>query len=542
MKRIVSLILVLAMVLSMASFAVAEEAAGMATWKPFEKTVTLQIPVYDRGYKLSVQENYWVDWIQANFGDKWNIKMEFIPITRSAVEADYDLLASRDALPTIMMEYDYPKVSRWANDGYLVPVDLDYFKSVAPTYYAAMEKNGHLTYTAIAGEDYFVMAERPYAATSVNWVNFYRMDWLKAVGYDHIPIGREEYKDAMLKIKAAGLAEYPGGGAAFAANTGFQVYNTRSLPMSELEWAMYGDFSIPAMGWAPAKEAVRRANEDYNLGITNPEYYVTDVTTAEANFYAGKTYSYGAYIAADMYLLNNFYAQNPDAELVCFTAIEDESKKLTAEAEPIYRSDNPMGMIIGFSSDANPEQHLAAMMYLEWMIQPETLFAMQWGVEGENFNYVDGVPTLVGEYDGPYAQGYNNNKDYWCCAIESREFGTIYDKLAANSPKGLPKDFTQELCDLYDLNVKKVEMGYAMNDALFSQTIESENEYRGTLQALFTEFYDKLVMCKPEEFDALYEKYTEEYMDAGYREVIEERKAAYEAGMTTVLRDTQKQK
>ena len=80
---------------------------------------------------------------------------------------------------------------------------------------AAMEKNGHLTYTAIAGEDYFVMAERPYAATSVNWVNFYRMDWLKAVGYDHIPIGREEYKDAMLKIKAAGLAEYPGGGAAF---------------------------------------------------------------------------------------------------------------------------------------------------------------------------------------------------------------------------------------------------------------------------------------------------------------------------------------
>ena len=263
MKRIVSLILALAMVLSLASFAAAEEATGMAAWKPFEKTVTLQIPVYDRGYKLSVQENYWVDWIQANFGDKWNVKMEFIPITRSAVEADYDLLASRQALPTIMMEYDYPKVSRWANDGYLVPVDLDYFKSIAPTYYAAMEKNGHLTYTAIAGEDYFVMAERPYAATSVNWVNFYRMDWLKAVGYDHIPIGREEYKDAMLKIKAAGLAEYPGGGASFAANTGFQVYNTRSLPMSELEWAMYGDFSIPAMGWAPAKEAVRRANEDY---------------------------------------------------------------------------------------------------------------------------------------------------------------------------------------------------------------------------------------------------------------------------------------
>lgn len=540
MKRIVSLILALAMVLSLASFAAAEEATGIASWKAFDETVTLQIPVYDRGYKVSVQENYWTKWIQENFGDKYNIKMQFIPITRSAVEADYDLLASRQALPTIMMEYDYPKVSRWANDGYLVTIDLEEFAKIAPTYYAKMVENGHLSYTAIGGEDYFVMAERPYSATNVNWTTFYRWDWLQAVGYDHIPVGREEYLDAMLKIKAAGLCEYPGGGAAFSANSGYQVYATRSLPMDELEWAMYGDFSVPAMGWEPAKEAVRRANEDYNLGITNPEYYVIDTTTAEANFYAGKTYSYGAYLAPDMYLLNNFYAQNPDAQLAVYTEMADESVKLTNEAEPIYRAENPMGMIIGFSSQATEIQHKAAMMYLEWMIQPENLFVMQYGIEGENYNMVDGIPTLVGEYEGEYAQGYNNNKDYWCCAIEARKTGTYYDTIATNSPKGLPQDFTEQLCKQYDLNIQKYEMGYAMNDALFAQTIEAENEYRGTLQALFTEFYDKLVMCKPEEFDALYEKYTEEYMDAGYREVIEQRKAAYEAGQTTKLRDNQK--
>ena len=540
MKRIVTLILALAMVLSMFSFAAAEEATGMAAWKPFEKTVELQIPVYDRGYKVSVQENYWTKWIQQNFGDKYNITMKFIPITRSAVEADYDLLASRDALPAIMMEYDYPKVSRWANEGYLVPIDLDYFKSIAPTYYAKMVENGQLSYTAIGGDDYFVMAERPYSATNINWTIFYRMDWLGAVGYDHIPVGREEYVDAMLKIKQAGLCEYPGGGAAFSANSGYQLYNTRTLPMNELEWAMYGDFSVPAMGWAPAKEAVRRANEDYNLGITNPEYYVIDNTTAEANFYAGKTYSFGAYIAPDMYLLNNFYAQQPDAKLAVYTEMADESVKLSAAADPIYRAENPMGMIIGFSSDATAEQHLAAMMYLEWMIQPENLFVMQYGIEGENFNYVDGTPVLVGEYNGEYQQGYNNNKDYWCCAIEARKTGTYYDTIAVNSPKGLPQDFTEQLYKQHDLNKQKYELGYAMNDALFSQTIEAENEYRGTLQALFTEYYDKLVMCKPEEFDALYEKYTKEYMEAGYAEVIEQRKAAYEAGMTTKLRDNQK--
>lgn len=541
MKRIVTLILALALTLSVFSFAAAEEATGMAAWKPFEQTVTLQIPVYERGTSpVPVTDNYWIDWIQQNFGDKYNIKVQFIPITRSAVETDYDLLASRKALPTILMEYDYPKLSRWANEGYLAPIDLEYFKSVAPTYYGKMVENGQLGYTAIGGKDYFVMAERPYSATNVNFHTYYRIDWLNAVGYDHIPVGREEYVDAMLKIKQAGLCEYPGGGAAFSANSGFQVYNTRSLPMDELEWAMYGDFSVPAMGWAPAKEAVRRANEDYNLGITNPEYYVIDTVTAEANFYAGKTYSYGTYIAPNMYILENFYAQQPDAKLAVYTEMADESVKLTAEAEPVYRSENPFGMIIGFSKQATAEQHLAAMMYLEWMLQPENLFVMQYGIEGENFNYVDGVPTLVGDYSGEYKQGHNNNKDYWCCAIEARKTGTYYDTIAVNSPKGLPQDFTEELCKLHDLNKKKYEMGYAMNDALFSQTIEAENEYRGTLQALFTEYYDKLVMCKPEEFDALYEKYTKEYMDAGYAEVIEQRKAAYEAGKTTKLRDNQK--
>ena len=79
MKRIVTLILALAMVLSMFSFAAAEEATGMAAWKPFEKTVELQIPVYDRGYKVSVQENYWTKWIQSEFGDKWNIDHEVHP-------------------------------------------------------------------------------------------------------------------------------------------------------------------------------------------------------------------------------------------------------------------------------------------------------------------------------------------------------------------------------------------------------------------------------------------------------------------------------
>lgn len=114
-----------------------------------------------------------------------------------------------------------------------------------------MEAENLLGYSVINGDTYFVAARRPYYNTGVNHVTFYRMDWLREVGYDHIPINREEYVDAMLKIMEAGICEHPGGGATFSAQGGFQVYATREFPMDELEWAMYGDFSIPAMGWEP---------------------------------------------------------------------------------------------------------------------------------------------------------------------------------------------------------------------------------------------------------------------------------------------------
>ena len=51
-----------------------QEEAGMASWTPFEETVTLQVPVYDRGGEVDVTSNYWTNWIQENFGDAYNIK------------------------------------------------------------------------------------------------------------------------------------------------------------------------------------------------------------------------------------------------------------------------------------------------------------------------------------------------------------------------------------------------------------------------------------------------------------------------------------
>ena len=84
---------------------------------------------------LDVENNYWTNWVQENFGDKYNITVEYVGITRSDVMTDYAMLAASQSLPTICMEYDYDKLASWQADGYLQTYDVEEFKQIAPTYW-----------------------------------------------------------------------------------------------------------------------------------------------------------------------------------------------------------------------------------------------------------------------------------------------------------------------------------------------------------------------------------------------------------------------
>ncbi|MBR3740070.1 MAG: sugar ABC transporter substrate-binding protein [Clostridia bacterium] len=532
MKKILALALAAIMLLSIASFAAAEDPA----WEPFAENVSITIPVYDRGQAgvPNVEENYWTKWIQENFGDKYNITVNYVAIPRSDVMTKYSMLAAAEDLPTILMEYDYPKVTQWAADGYLTTFDMDEFAKVAPTYYNRMVANNQLTYTKINGETYFAAAYRPYYDTTYTFQTFVRMDWLKQVGYDHVPLTTSEYNDAMLKIKEAGIAEFPGGGTMITGVGSDQNYSWRTWPLDEKEWAMYGDYNIPSLGWEPNYKLLKNENYKYNAGITNPEYYLTGAEDDKTNFINGKSYSYAGYISASMDWLTAFYEANPGAEL----AIAPVSGKIDAEAgtTPGYRTDNPFGMMIGFSAFASEDQIKAAWMYMEWLTQEDNLKTFQWGFEGENYNVDEkGLPITVSDYNGEYKMGFNNNKDYCCVTIEARQAGTIEDVISNNMPHDLPQDFTQDVIKYYYDRVAIRDAGWAIANALYSVTMEAEAEYQTVLTSLYKEYRDKLTMCAPEEFDALYAQYAQEFLDAGYQEVIDERAAAYEAGNSTHL-------
>ena len=532
MKKFLALALAAIMLLGMMSFASAETPA----WEPFAENVSITIPVYDRGQAgvPNVEDNYWTKWIQENFGDKYNITVNYVAIPRSDVMTKYSMLAAAQDLPTVLMEYDYPKVAQWAADGYLAEFNMDDFAAVAPTYYNRMVENNQLPFTKLNGETYLVAALRPYYDTTDTFQTFVRMDWLKQIGYDHVPATTTEFNDAMQKIKDAGIAKYPAGGTMITGVGSDQNYAWRTWPLDEKEWAMYGDYNIPSLGWDPNYRLLKNENYKYNAGLTNPEYYLIGTEDDKTNFINGENYSYGGYISANMDWLKAFYEANPDAEL----AIAPVSTQIdeTYGTNPGYRTDNPFGMMVGFSSFATEDQIKAAWMYMEWLTQPENLYTFQWGFEGENYKLDEnGLPVSVTDYAGEYKQGFSNNKDYWCITIEARQAGTIEDLIKNNLPHDLPQDFTEDIIQWYYDKVAVKDAGWAIDNAKWSVTMEAEGEYQTVLVNLYKEYRDKLTMCAPEEFDALYAQYAQEYLDAGYQEIIDERAEQFEAGNSTSI-------
>ncbi len=517
-------------------------AAGIDGWSPFKEKVTITIPVYDRskeGYP-PVDDNYWTKWVQTEFGDKWNIEVKYVAIPRNDVMTKYSMLIAAGDTPTILMEYDYPKVAQWANDGAMAELDLKAFAQVAPTYYQKMVDNDQLQYTNLNGKTYFALSERPYYNCGYTYAKFFRKDWLDAIGKG-VPKNYKEYYEALDAIIAAGLTDQPPVGYSLQATAYVANYAYRDFPVNEEEWAMHSSLGTASLSWKATYELLKRTNSEYNKGYLSKEFELDvaaagagTASQAQTDFVNGKTFFYDGYMSSNVDWLNAFYENNPNAKLTVakvYTGLEEYDG---IDTTPAYRSDNPFGMIIGFSSVATPEQLKAAWMYMEWMSQKDTLFTLENGIEGVTFNYdANKLPVVVADYTGKEMLNHNCNIDMTCVVHASKVIGTIEDSIKAITPQGLPQDFYQELLDAYNTQLSVTK--YAYTDPIFTKTIEAESEYSATLLSLYQEYSAKLIKCDPAKFDALYKELSQKYLDAGYQNIITERQEAYKNGFTTKL-------
>ena len=119
----------------------------------FPENVTIQIPVYDRGFEnWNPTDNYYTRWIQSEFGDKYNVTVKYVAIARSNEVQDFNQMIAAGNAPTIIFHYDMPAAVNYWSEGAEQPIDLDEVAYYAPTYWDNMKDTmKYVTHTE-AGE------------------------------------------------------------------------------------------------------------------------------------------------------------------------------------------------------------------------------------------------------------------------------------------------------------------------------------------------------------------------------------------------------
>ena len=124
----------------------------------FPEEVTIQIPVYDRAFEgWNVTDNYYTQWVQKEFGDKYNVNVEYVAIGRGTEVQDYMQMIAAGTAPTIIMHYDMPQAVNYYGEGAMQSLDLDEIAYYAPTYYGNMADT-IAKYGSLDGENVFFFA------------------------------------------------------------------------------------------------------------------------------------------------------------------------------------------------------------------------------------------------------------------------------------------------------------------------------------------------------------------------------------------------
>lgn len=485
----------------------------------FTDRVTIQIPVYDRAYEgWNVTDNYYTRWIQQEFGEKYNVNVEFVAITRNSQVNDYMQMLASGKAPDIIFHYDMPQMLAYYAEGAMQKLDLDEIAYYAPTYWENMGESIS-TYSTVDDGNYFVFAERPDA---YNQMVLIRKDWLDAVNME-MPTCLEELNEVLAAWKEAGLGR---GAETLKQNAFMYDYPFRDWNMSEEEHALYSDLSVAAMTWEPTHQYLKNLNYQYNHDLIDTEFYLnTDEAASQADFVSGSVGMFELYLTNNTPVIDSLLANDPKAEV----AYMPLSARTPKGNKPQSRAFWPFGMIMGINHSTTDEERAAIWMYLEWMSQDDNLFFLQNGVEGECYTLNDeGLAVKNADYKGEAKLSNNNNKDYWCLVTETAEYANEELNYKANINNWAPVGYEYLVEDSYKDYTAISE--YRTPDPLFSVVISSVAEYKAELNEKWKELYVKCAMAPEADFEATYEAACQDYLDAGYQQILDEKQAAIDAG------------
>lgn len=486
------------------------------------KQVTLKVEIFDRGNTpkpYTITDSYLTRYIQDNFGTPNNIKMEFVPVPRSEeIKKLNVLMASGGNVPDIVFTYDTPTFNRYAEQGGLTEL-TDLINEHGPNLKEFLDEDA-MSYGQYMGKQFAVPGKRAFLG---KYSSFIRTDWLEKLGMD-VPQTTDELYEVLKAFKEKDPGETGGKVIPFGMTIEPAQYDpliwsfiqptTDEQKYTQLQKLGANDYPTLLPGF---KDALQFFNKLYNEGLISRDFSLDedkkqltqDVTNGLTGFltedYPNLYYADGTY---DTLLKNQ-----PDAKLEPIDPFTNSEGK---RAKPEYAPNGMYIMIPKTSSHA-----VEAIKYLNWMADPANLLALQNGVEGENYEMVDGIPVMKTDAPQDVIDRLYNSGDIAIIAN-----GNFVGDEAQNREK-LTTNFPEKFQDLHR-NAVEIAATDTFKPVNFDRPIEAEAKYGTNLQAKYEEMIVKTAMAKPEDFEKVFEATMKDYMVSGGQAILDERTKVYQ--------------
>ena len=499
---------------------------------PEKKHITVE--VYDRDGGTPANDNMYTDFIKKGMLEKYNVEVEFVAVPRwTEVEQINNLLAANDA-PDICYSYSYPTVQAYAEMGGILDMSeylTDEFKGLFPNLWNWLGSAG-INYRKNPETGEIIAIEGKRNATE-RIVTFVRKDWLDKLGIK-APTTTAEF-EAML--------------VAFKENASTLLGSDASKLVC---YAVTEDVGWTAAGLIESKLDPNLSDKDqYVYGFDDRRY--TMPGTKDAVQILNKWYNMGL-------LWNDFALYSGDT-----TTLDDMLKAgyvgaYTQNYDLVFRNGEE-GINYTLSQIVSPDAKFVAIDPFEDSNGKHTKYLYSAvGSDRKIFFpatnkeplacmlYLDFISDAANvEYLQIGDEGVTHTKN-----AEGVVFVQSPDEAHASAKpnSGYNIDLTMTTNGLRlasdELTIKSMAYGYAnvdpedvvtainvaLNDAKYPTAIDlgiidAETTIGDALTSYQRAGFDKSVSCSEADFDSVWESCMADYLAAGGQEIIDERLAAW---------------
>lgn len=525
MKRILALVLTLAMLATIGIFTAAS--AEELTDGKFAETKHITVEIFNRYNDGGTDptSNPYTEYIKKGMLEKYNVEVEFLSIGRWTEVDDLNNALAAGTAPDVCVTYSYPTIQTYADMGGVINLNeingrkLEEYKDLLPNLWNLLgDTNIFYDQDPDTGNLWAIEA---ILAESARINTFIREDWLKKLGLE-LPTTEEEFYNCLVAFRD-NAEKLLGADASHMIpySTSYDVgWRNDHLFAAYIpdgvddETLFINGFDDRHLLYPNYKEGVRVLNKWYNEGLVWKDFgeYPSGDTTEDNLMKAG-------FVGAFQHNWDYPYRNGEDSIAAALKRIDPEAAYVAVDCfkndAGLYRKFLSASVDRKVFFPATNDEPLASLLYLDFISSPETIAKLQLGEEGVTYEKLDNGAFKKIATTGEWLQNSLNNIDY-TITVNGLYLGDATAETTALGYEGVDSKYivTALAASKKDGRVPAVfHVGAIATEAEYGTSLPT---YRDTLLT-------QAVTASVDQFDAVYDKGMQDYMDNGGAAITEER-------------------